>query len=249
MRLLGKILHTMDEIKEEIQVEETPKSGIELLRAKIEGIKGEKLDDEALFKAAEEYITAQEGMNEKLSQGLAGDPRMAQVFADIAEGKRSASGAFARYFGKSYLTMEEGTPEYEELMKSDEEFHADLERATKAKQEYDANIETSLPVLAEFCKENGYEEEDFLDKLSEIILPILSGVYTKENLERLDKALRYDKDVEDAAIAGEVKGRNTNIRDMREDVGDGMAKVQSTAPPVMPKRKRGNSLIEAALKA
>lgn len=238
-----------EEIKEEIKVEETPVSGLDALRAKMEAIRGEQLDDEALYKAAEEYITKNEAMNEKLSQGLAADPRMAQVFADIAEGKRSSSGAFARYFGKSYLTMEEGTPEYEELMKSDEEFHAELERATKAKQEYDANIETSLPVLAEFCKENGYDEEEFLDKLSEIILPILSGVYTKENLVRLDKALRYDKDVEDAAIAGEVKGRNTNIRDMREDVGDGMAMVQNVAPPVMPKRKKGNALLDMALKA
>lgn len=239
----------MDEIKDEIQVDEAPKGGIELLRAKMEAMSGEKLDDEALFKAAEEYITKNEEMNDKLAQGLAGDPKMAQVFADIANGKRTSAGALARYFGKSYLTMEEDSPEYEEMIKADEEFHADLERAAKAKAEYEANIENSLPVLAEFCKENGYEEEEFLDKLSGIILPILEGVYTKENLARLDKALRYDKDVEDAAIAGEIKGRNTNIRDLREDVGDGMPKVSSVAPPVMPKKRRGNALLDMALKA
>lgn len=236
------------EVNKEFEVE-TPKSGLEELREKIEAMRGEKLDDEAVYSEALAYINKNEEMNNKLAAGLAGDPRMAQAFADIAEGKRTAPGSFVRYFGKGMLSVDEGTPEYEELEKAEEEFRADLERAAKAREEYDANIEASMPVLAEFCKEKGYEEEEFLDKLSEIILPILSGVYSKDNLERLDKALRYDKDVEDAAIAGEIKGRNTNIRDMREDVGDGMAKVQSAAPPVMPKRKKGNSLVEAALNA
>lgn len=241
----------MDEqIKKDEAADVQPESSIERLRKKMELLKGETLDDEAVLAAAEEYVSKQEEMNNRLSEALGQDPRMAQVFADVAGGKKNASSAFVRYFGKGFIGAEEGTPEYEELMKADEEFHADLERATKAKEEYNANIEASMPVLAEFCKEKGYEEEEFYEKLDEIILPILSGVYTKDNLERLDKALRYDKDVADAAAAGEIKGRNTAIRDMREDVGDGMARVQSTAQPVTAApKKRVNSLISSALKA
>ena len=230
-------------------VDVQPQGGLENLRRKMEELKGETLTDEAVLSAAEEYISKQEEMNNRLSEALAEDPRMAQAFADLTAGKRTAPGAFARFFGKSFMSAEEGTPEYEDMMKAEDEFRAEQEAATKAKAEYDANIEASAPVIAEFCKANGYDEVEFFNKLSEIVIPLLDGVYTKENLERLDKALRYDKDVEDAAYAGEVKGRNTAIRDMREDVGDGMAKVNSVASPVMPKKKRGNSLVEAALKA
>lgn len=226
-----------------------PENGLENLRRKMEELKGEALTDEAVLSAAEEYIAKQEEMNNRLSEALAEDPRMAQAFADLTAGKRTAPGAFARFFGKSFMSAEEGTPEYEEMMKAEDEFRAEQEAATKAKAEYDANIEASAPVIAEFCKANGYDEAEFFDKLSEIVIPLLDGVYTKENLERLDKALRYDKDVEDAFAAGNVKGRNTAIRDMREDVGDGMARVQSVAAPVMQKKRKVNSLVEAALKA
>jgi hypothetical protein len=67
----------------------------------------------------------------------------------------------------------------------------------------------------------------------------------------LKKSLDYDKDVEDAFAADQVKGRNMNINEMRSKVGDGMPKgLTSQAMPVVEKPKRKvNSLIADALKA
>jgi hypothetical protein len=56
--------------------------------------------------------------------------------------------------------------------------------------------------------------------------------------------------VEDAFVAGEVKGRNMNINEMRGKVGDGMPKgLTSQAVPVEQPKRRMNSLLEKALKA
>lgn len=68
---------------------------------------------------------------------------------------------------------------------------------------------------------------------------------------KLKKGLRYDKDTEDAFAAGEVKGRNTNIHEMRAKVGDGMPKgLTSQGAPTEVKQKRPiNSLLAKALNA
>ena len=67
----------------------------------------------------------------------------------------------------------------------------------------------------------------------------------------LDHAVSYEQDVEDAFEAGNIKGRNTNIRRMQENFGDGLPKnMSSVAPPQSGRRgSKGNSLIDAALNA
>lgn len=64
-----------------------------------------------------------------------------------------------------------------------------------------------------------------------------------------DHALTYEKDVEDAFAAGDIKGRNTNIQRMREDFGDGMPKGMSSVAPNIEARRKRNSLLEKALNA
>ena len=68
--------------------------------------------------------------------------------------------------------------------------------------------------------------------------------------QALDHAVTYEKDVEDAFAAGNVKGRNTNIRRMQETFGDGMPKGMNSVAPVQQERPDStNSLIDSALKA
>ena len=59
--------------------------------------------------------------NQQLASVLSEDPRLAQLLADIVNGKRNAHAAVARYYGKSFLDFEEGSPEYEEMLQMDEE--------------------------------------------------------------------------------------------------------------------------------
>jgi hypothetical protein len=60
----------------------------------------------------------------------------------------------------------------------------------------------------------------------------------------------YEKDTEDAFVAGETKGRNMNINEMRMKPSDGMPKgLSSQAVPVEQPKRKVNSLIADALKA
>lgn len=198
-----------------------------------------------------EHLRMNREQNEKLSMALEQDPRLAQMLADIVHGKRNAHSAMARYFGRSLMNLDEGTPEFEEMMIADEERREEVFRLSQDRREYEANLETSRPVIERFCKEHGYDPAEFMEIVWErLVFPILSGRYSTEVCTALDHAIRYEQDVEDAFAAGDVKGRNTGIHRMKADFGDGMPKgMVSTAPDSGANMQRRNSLLDAALEA
>jgi hypothetical protein len=85
---------------------------------------------------------------------------------------------------------------------------------------------------------------------AEVIEPSLNLKVDEKLFARLVKAVDYDKDVEDAFSAGEVKGRNTNIHEMRAKVDDGLPKgLSSQAVMAAEKPKKRNRILESALRA
>ena len=189
--------------------------------------------------------------NDRIIETISDDPRAAQMFADIVNGTRKPGAAIARYFGKGFMA-DEGTPEYDEMMAADEEFFNERESAKRTAEEHNAKMLDFLDWLeGELGDEEGAEGERMRRVYNEMIIPLLDGVKDESLPGKLKKAIDYDKDVEDAFVAGEVKGRNMNINEMRSKVGDGMPKgLTSQAMPVVEKPKRKvNSLIADALKA
>ena len=173
------------------------------------------------------------------------------MLVDVIDGKRSAHASMARYFGRSMMELDESSPEFEEVMIADEERRDEMYRLAENRREYESNLEASRPIIEQFCSEKGYEPADFMEMVWEkVVFPVLSGKYSYEVCTALDHSLTYEQDVEDAFAAGDIKGRNTNIQRMKGDIGDGLPKgLQSAAPVDNTKRRKGNSLIEAALKA
>lgn len=197
------------------------------------------------------HLRGNREQNELLAEALGRDPRMAQMLADVVEGKRNAHSAMARYYGRKFMDYDEGTPEYEEMLMADEERREEVIRLAQDRKEYEENLEASEPIISDFCKQRGYDPSDFLEAVWErLVLPILSGTYTAEVCGALDNAINYEQDVEDAFAAGDIKGRNTSIQRMKENFGDGMPSgMTSVAPPVTNKPRRTNTLIDAALEA
>ena len=188
--------------------------------------------------------------NEKLATMLERDPRIAQMLVDVIDGKRGAHSAVARYFGRGFMNVDEDSPEFEEIMLADEERKNEVMRLADDRREYEANLEESMPVIETFCKDKGYDPSDFMDSVWEkLIFPIMAGKYTADVCTALDHAITYEQDVEDAFAAGDIKGRNSNIRRMKEDFGDGLPKGMSSVAPEIERKRPRNSLIEKALNA
>ena len=197
-----------------------------------------------------QHLKVNKEQNDRLAETLERDPRLAQLLVDVIGGKRNAHSALARYFGNSFMGFDEDSPEFEEIMMADEERKEELIRLANDRHEYEKNLEDSIPVIENFCKEKGYDASDFMDEVWDcLVFPILAGKYSNDVCVALDHALTYEKDVEDAFVAGDIKGRNMNIQRMKEDFGDGLPKgMNSVAPDTEIKRKR-NSLIDKALNA
>lgn len=208
------------------------------------------ISDDVSQEALLEHLFVNREQNERLADALGRDPRLAQMLADMVEGKRNAHSAMARYFGRSMMNFDEGSPEYEEMMQADEERREEVLRIANDRREYERNLEESRGVIESFCRERGYEPAEFMNSVWEkLAMPILSGNYSQEVCVALEHALNYEKDVEDAFAAGDIKGRNTNIQRLKEDFGDGMPKGLSSAAPDTSRKRRRNSLIEDALNA
>ena len=206
----------------------------------------DKLSQDLLLR----HLEMNREQNERLSTMLERDPRLAQMLADVIEGKRGAHSAVARYFGRGFMGVDEDSPEFEEIMLADEERKNEVMRLANDRREYEANLEESMPVIEAFCKERGYDPSDFMDDIWEkLIFPIMAGKYTGDVCTALDHAITYEKDVEDAFAAGDIKGRNSNIRRMKEDFGDGLPKGMSSVAPDIERKQPRNSLIEKALNA
>ena len=197
-----------------------------------------------------QHLRVNKEQNARLAGAMQRDPRMAQLLADMIEGKRNAHSAVARYFGRSVMEVDENSPEFDEIMLADEERREEVANLANDRREYEENLAESIPVIEQFCVQKGYDPSDFMsDVWEKLIFPVLAGRYSSEVCTLLDHAITYEKDVEDAFAAGDVKGRNTNIMRMKEDFGDGLPKGMSSAAPVVDKRIKRNSLIEKALKA
>lgn len=188
-------------------------------------------DEDSVYDDMLSYRKGNDESRKKISDMLSENPQLAQVLSDIANKKRGAGAAFARYFGKDLLNAEEGTPEWDEIQQAEKERNEELMALRKRGSDYDANIEASKPVLDEFGKENGINVDDFLDEAySKIIEPIFLGKYDKDLLQRLRNALAYEGDMETSFNAGKAAGRNERIEDMRKaNVGDGMPRMGSSA--------------------
>lgn len=198
-----------------------------------------------------EYIKEQKAMNDRLVEALGDDPRMAQALAEMMHGGKGAA-SIVRYFGKSFLDAEEGSPEYEEVMKADKEFLDNKAKAEKNLQDFDNKAAEFFKAFVAYCERKNLNADVYKMRiLDELMIPVMDWVATDEVFDRLVNAVDYNKDVEDAFQAGEVKGRNMNINELRARPSDGLpGGLGSHGVPVQNEipRKR-NSLIAAALEA
>lgn len=223
------------------------------LEAGIKELFGDSFDlhDPKMQQVLITHLKINRDQNRQLADAFERDPRLAQMLADIVNGKRNAHSAMARYFGRSMMTPDSGTPEYEEMLAADDERRQEAYRMAQERREYEENLEASRPIIESFCNEHGYEPEAFMNAVWErVVFPILSGSYSHDVCTALDHAINYEQDVEDAFAAGDVKGRNTSIHRMREEFGDGMPNgIRSEAPEIAPAPRRRNSLLDSALEA
>lgn len=220
------------------------------LAAVLKEIVPEEQRTEDVEQMALDYIKEQRAVNDRIAEALSDDPRLGQVFVELMNGEKGGK-ALVRHFGKSFLEMDEDSPEYEEMMAADREYQEGRNKMLADQQAYDEKAGAWFAAFGDYCERMKLNKDVYLVKIEdEFISPVMEWEHSDKIFDRLVKAVDYDKDVEDAFEAGEIKGRNTNIHEMRAKPSDGMPSGLSSQGVIAEKPKvRRNPLIADALNA
>ena len=251
-----KVIETPEGVAEE-GVVETPRGRAAMLAA-YKGANadaGDEVDDDDLFDFASGRAADAEGRfdelagsNSRLAELAANDPKFAALLSSIAsEGGGSFPYNTAKIYGKDFLSMEGEALDdfekgYQENLAKIAEDNAALEAANRNIEEYQGNLEA-------FGKDNGLSEDE-LSGLNETIyrfvMDALNGVIPPEFIEYTWKGMNYDADVQEAADAGVVEGKNGNIRAEMKKIAE-VAPVGGgvTASPKAVKTKSRTSFYDA----
>ena len=127
-----------------------------------------------------------------------------------------------------------------------------LERVAKEKEleeTYQANLAESLKNIDELQAKHGLTDEQ-VDEAMALVLQIANdavvGKFTPETIEMAMKAINHDVDVDEAALEGEIRGKNTKIEETlkRNEAGDGVAALagKNNIPP----KRAGQSIFDEA---
>lgn len=199
------------------------------------------------FSEKEEMLGKYNQSNEKLAQLVAKDHKLGAVFSMlVGENPVSLPYAVAKVYGKEFLEMEG-----DDLDQFEKGYQENLKSQAESQAEYDeqqANIAKYKSDLEMYCQQQGYDEArkaELHDNIVSMANDILMGKIGIDVIERQDKGLNYDKDVQEAADTGFVEGKNQRI-DMKkksaiQQVPD-LNSITAAGPsrPVRPSKSKGS---------
>lgn len=208
----------------------------------------EFVDDEALFgqinddyddydKQLEDYRVREKA----LSDMFASNPRSASFLMDWKNGEDPLINMI-RKFGDDFKEALEDPAKQEALAAANKEYAERIAQEGKYEEEYQKNIDETLGVIEQMQQQYNLSDDD-MDKAMDFLVTIvrngLMGKFTAESINMAMKAINHDMDVEDAAHAGEVKGKNTKIQEKlrKENSSDGLPQMGGSANRNSEKKK------------
>ena len=155
------------------------------------------------------------GREESLTKMFAADRRSAVFFTRWRNGEDPAVN-LVRMFGTEIKDAIEDPERVEEIAAANKEF---LERVTEEaeyEKQYTANLDQTNAYLDELQSSSGMSDDEIdavMQRIFTIAKDAILGKFAPETIEMVRKAIRYDRDVADAAHEGEIRGRNEKIEE------------------------------------
>ena len=197
----------------------------------------------------EDRIAKYQEAERALSDMITADPRAAQILVDMRDGKDVAV-SLVRMFGNEIKDAIDDPEKLDKMAEAQKDY---MERVTKEKEYediYKSNLEQTIATIEALQSEMGLTDDE-VDKAMAFLQTIISdgvlGKFSADSIKMALKAIFHDADVAQAAHEGEVKGRNTKIKEKlrTEKKGDGMPSINSKNNNVAQAR-RGNTVFDLA---
>ncbi len=212
-------------------------------------------DEDALFGAAmqgydaeHEYRKKNEAGNKRMYELLSANPDVSMFMSSLVSDGNVGK---AMSYLSDALSLQEGTPEYDEYQKGVSERKQREAEQAKAIEEYEKNLHESAGALKDFADENGMSEEEAIEFVRQITSVIndklFAGKIDKEFLDLFFRAFNYDKDLQASREAGVIDGRNEQIdaKNHKLKKGDGLPNVATAAGKTEPTVREDDSTMQA----
>lgn len=209
-------------------------------------------DDEALFaQINDDYdrydkeLSDYKGREKALADLFASNPRSAAFLTDWRNGEDPIVGLI-RKFGDDFKSALEDPEKQEALAAANKEYAERIAQEDKFEALYQKNIAETNEMLEMMQREDGLSDDD-IDRAMEFLIGIMKdgilGKFTRDSILMALKAINHDSDVEYAEREGEVRGRNTKIKEQlrKGKRGDGTADLsgKNGGPSVRSERDLG----------
>jgi hypothetical protein len=187
---------------------------------------GEEIDDEALYGYADEVYTSSKSAYDELNsvqnriqETMQSDPAFAALISLMATGE-----PFEYAIGKVVGNPEEVLEgkSLEEYRRGKSEKDAEAAAWAEIDGKRNANLQQLLSNIEAFAKENGLSEEDTVRLRQGIVEELYSSLmneYPQEAIGQKWKGMNYDRDIAEAAAAGEAAARNEKIVAKKKTLG------------------------------
>lgn len=214
-------------------------------------------DDDALYSQInddyDDYdsrIKNYEDREAKMADMFNSDPRSAAFLINWRDGEDPLV-ELVRQFGSDITEAANDPDRIEAIAEANKEYAERVAKNKELQEQYEINLEASLQALDDLEQNKGIPSED-IDAAMQLVLGIvhdgLVGVFKPETVMMALKAVHHDRDVQEAADNGEIRGRNAKIdmklRERKE--GDGVPQINGAgnAP-----RKKKASIFDLAATA
>lgn len=195
--------------------------------------------EDEYFNEMSEYNKSYKDAEAKLDEIISTDPELADVLNDMIVDKTPFRVAIAKHYSQEDLIPQAGEDDFDAYQSAYQERVNKKNARDKRDAEIADNEKASLDAIDKFAEENGMDEagkSSFVDFINGIFSDMLYKKLTPESLKAFYNAMNHDGDVESAAEAAEIKGRNANIEaamaeEESSESGDGIPAIDKGAIP------------------
>lgn len=178
--------------------------------ANMRGKYGEDKSEEELYDLSSkgydeehEYAKQQRADIDAFANSIKDYPELAAFYSEAAAGN----------IGSAILNLGDLMDAYRKGEIDDEKYRNAVAERKAADDEKNSKIAAQKEVFEKWCKDKGYDPEEWIAKAEEMLFkPMASYALAEAQFDAIDKMLNYDEDVE----AAKVQGRNENIVTQRK---------------------------------
>lgn len=210
---------------------------LERMRVKHPDIDGE--DDEAIFGAinadydeaeanAGKYAEANDALN-KMLEVFESNPDAAALYVDLARGGKSVLEYLIEKYGDDFREALDDEEMRAKIVEAEHKYRETVAKDAQLKEEAKVNLEATLAALDEAADECGVGEEEkeaAFEAFVNMVDDAIRDKVSRDTWVMFIKGITHDSDVEDASVEGEVRGRNTRIR-------EALKKPDTKMPPIL----------------